>query len=407
MMNITILATRIAGNDGVSLETEHWRRILTKLGHKVTFVAGQLDREGVILPELHFQHYKTAKLYNEVVYSKNHYERIEAEIFAQAGVIEGKLRDLFRALKTDLLIVPNVLSLPMHFPLAVALSRIIEEKKINTILRHHDFWWERERFNNSTLFQFFMRFFPPLGPNIKHVVINSIAQKEFEKRTGTTAAIIHDTADFKHAKLALDSFSKSFRGNFGLKDDDIVFLQATRIVPRKRIELSIELVEKLNNPKAILLIAGVSGDEGQDYKKRLMEIVHKSHSRVKFIGKYVNTKRKIAGDRRVYTLWDAYRNADFVTYPTVQEGYGNQLVEAILFKKPIVMTPYSVYKEDIKPLGFETVEMPDKVTAEVVSRVTELISDKSNVEAMVNRNFELGQKYMSYEATSEKIKKLL
>lgn len=407
MMNITMLATRIAGNDGVSLETEHWRKILTGIGNKVTLVAGQLDRAGVVLPELHFQHYKTAKLYNEVVYSKNHYERIESEIFAQAGVIEGKLRELFRALKTDLLIVPNVLSLPMHFPLAVALSRIIEEKKINTILRHHDFWWERERFNNSTLFPFFMRFFPPLGSNIKHVVINSIAQKEFEKRTGATAAIIHDTADFKNNKLALDSFSKSFRGNFGLKQDDIVFLQATRIVPRKRIELSIKLVERLNNPKAVLLIAGVSGDEGQDYKKRLMDMVQKSHARVKFIGKYVNTKRKIAGDRRVYTLWDAYRNADFVTYPTVQEGYGNQLVEAILFKKPVIMTPYSVYERDIKPLGFETIEMPDKVSDEVIFKVKKLVSDKSKVEKMVNNNFDLGMKYMSYEATAEKIKKLL
>lgn len=412
VVKVTIIATRIAGNDGVSLEAEHWRRILTSMGHKVTLIAGQLDKAGILLPSLHFQHALTAKLYNEVVYGKNNYDKVEAKIFAQAGVIEGELRDVFRLNPPDLLIVPNVLSLPMHFPLAVALARIIEEKELPTIARHHDFWWERERFNNSTLFHFYERFFPPLLPSIKHVVINSDSQKEFLRRTGIKPTIIADTSNFVNVKHKKDAFSKHFRSDFGIAEDDVVFLQATRIVPRKRIELAIDLVDKLNNPKAVLVIAGVSGDEGSEYERFLQALAAKRGARVKFIGKYINSHRKIYDQRtlfqkrkkrRIYTLWDCYVNADFITYPTELEGFGNQFLEAVLYKKPVIVTPYPVYKTDIDSLGFESIIMPDKVTPSVIKQITNLQNNPAKVKQMTQNNFDLGEKYFSYQAVERKL----
>ena len=62
----------------------------------------------------------------------------------------------------------------------------------------------------------------------------------------------------------------------GLEEDDIVFLQPTRVVPRKGIENSISLVAALRNPKAKLIISHKSGDEGNDYKLALMEMAQHS-----------------------------------------------------------------------------------------------------------------------------------
>lgn len=146
-MKIVFLSTRIAGNDGVSLEAVRWRRILEGLGHKVTFVAGELDRKGILLPELHFQKPGVVRLHDAVISGENNYRQIEKRIFEMAGKIEGSLREMLNnGKKPDLLITANVFSLPMHFPLAVALSRVIDDVGIPTIARHHDFWWERERF---------------------------------------------------------------------------------------------------------------------------------------------------------------------------------------------------------------------------------------------------------------------
>ena len=408
-MNIFFLSTRISGNDGVSLEAVRWRNILTREGHKVTFVAGELDRAGILIPELHFQWPEVVRLHDKVLYEKNNYKKVEKEIFELAGKIEGKLRELFNnGEKIDLLIVANVLSLPMHFPLAVALTRVIEEYKIPTIARHHDFWWERERFLRSSMFPFFEKWFPPNLPNLRHVVINSITQKELKKRFNLSSEIIPDTFDFESDLNKFDSYSKKFRKDFGISTNDLVFLQATRIVPRKRIELSIELIKKLNNPRSVLVVAGKDEDEAGGYERKIKKLAKDSKIRALFIGNFVNSKRKIkASGRRVYKLWDVFVNSDFITYPTMLEGFGNQFIEATYFKKPIIVTPYEVYKKDIRPLGFEVIEMPDKITDEVLNSVRNLIEDKNKVKEITEKNFEIGKRNFSYEATKNKINKVI
>lgn len=415
-MKIWFLSTRIASNDGVSLEAVRWRDILISMGHKVTFIAGDLDRSGILIPELHFTSPKVVELHDSVLYGGGNYRQIEKDIFEFAGKIEGKLREAINGRPPDLLIVANVFSLPMHFPLAVALARVIEDYNIKTIARHHDFWWERKRFLKSNMFPFFKKWFPVNLPQITHVVINSLAQKELQKRTELKASTIPDCIDFKSNLNKLDTYSKSFRRDFGIKPDDIIFLQATRIVPRKRIELAIELVHKLNNPKVILVIAGHSGDEGHDYEIKLRKMVKERGVRAIFIGDYVDSRRRIKTfykngsvpeRRKVYTLWNAFGNADFTTYPTMEEGFGNQFIESVYFKKPIIVTPYEVYKKDIRPLGFEVIEMPNKVTDKVIKKIERLIKDKEKVKKMAENNFDLGQRYFSYETTKGKIEKLI
>ena len=414
-MHVVILATRISGIDGVSLEAERWREILQRMGHKIIFVAGQLDKPGMMIPELHFNWPDVVRLHDKVIYGKGDYHEVESEIFALAGIIEGKLREVFNNNgKTDLLIIPNGLSLPMHLPFAVAVTRVVEELKIPTIARHHDFWWERKRFLKSTMFRFFKRWFPPDLANVTHVVINSIAKRELEKRTGIKAKLIWDCFDFNSTLNRPDSYSENFRKDFKLKKEDIIFLQATRIVPRKRIELSIKLVEELDNPKAVLVFAGHSRDENGDYERKIRRLVKKSKIRYRFIGKYVNSRRRISMSsnrkkprRRIYTLWDCFVNCDFVTYPTEVEGFGNQFVEAMFFRKPIIISPYDVYKEDIVPLGFKTIEMPGKVTDEVVEEVRSLILNPKKVKRMTEKNFKLGKKYLSYEWVKKRLRKII
>jgi len=39
-----------------------------------------------------------------------------------------------------------------------------------------------------------------------------------------------------------------------------------------------------------------------------------------------------SGVSRRYSAWDAYRSADFVTYPSTYEGFGNASRETIYFR---------------------------------------------------------------------------
>ena len=168
---------------------------------------------------------------------------------------------------------------------------------------------------------------------------------------GIDSMVISDTFDYLKTKTKLDNFNKNFRKDFNIKNDDIVFLQATRIVPRKRIEIAINLVKKLKNNKIILVMAGHAGDEGYLYYNKLVKLAEKSNIRYIFAGDYIGLTRKIDVDgRRVYTLWDAFINEDFMTYLSEIEGCGIQYIESACFKKSVIITTYHVYESDIKPL---------------------------------------------------------
>ncbi|HSJ52659.1 MAG TPA: glycosyl transferase family 1, partial [Anaerolineae bacterium] len=58
-MKIGFVATRLAGTDGVSLETKKWAEVARRLGHQVVLCAGELEEgapDATLIPELHFQH---------------------------------------------------------------------------------------------------------------------------------------------------------------------------------------------------------------------------------------------------------------------------------------------------------------------------------------------------------------
>src|ERR1044071_5170712 len=58
-MNIGFISTRLAGSDGVTLETIKWAKTCQALGHKTFYCAGQLDSDlqpSLLVPEAHFTH---------------------------------------------------------------------------------------------------------------------------------------------------------------------------------------------------------------------------------------------------------------------------------------------------------------------------------------------------------------
>jgi len=65
-----------------------------------------------------------------------------------------------------------------------------------------------------------------------------------------------------------------------------------------------------------------------------------------------------------------------VTYPSFYEGFGNAFLEAVYFRKPVVVNTYAVYARDINPLEFKTVEMSQLITNQVVEQTRQALSDK-------------------------------
>jgi mannosylglucosylglycerate synthase len=394
VVKIGMLSYRISGNDGVSLEAKRWKEILGRMGHEVVLIAGELDEKGTLVPGLCFLDKRVKSLHDKVIFRGHKFDEVAFDVFDQAKELKKELIKEVDELKLDKLVVANVLSLPIHFSAAVALNGAITELGLATKSRNHDFWWERDRYKKMDCRAFFEHYFVPDNRLITHVTINSIAQKEFAKKWQRKSVVIPDCFDFGMQIPKKDGV----REMMGLTDADIVFLQATRIVPRKRIEFSIELVTHLGDPRVVLVLAGTSGDEGNEYLDRLREVSRASGIRMKFVGDMIEEGK--------FTLWEALAECDLMTYPSEYEGFGNQFIEAVAAKKPICVNRYPVYRSDIEPLGFECVAFDGQVTDEVVNRVRKWMENKELVRDKVEKNWQIGRENFSYEATSKRLTEL-
>ncbi|SFM68726.1 glycosyltransferase family 4 protein [Thermodesulforhabdus norvegica] len=405
--NIGFVSTRFAGTDGVSLESAKWAQLLWDHQHVSYWFAGVLDRHPSIsmeVPEAFFDHEENRWINERIFGRQTRTPYVTGRIHALRDYLKIKLYEFIARFNIDLLIVQNALSLPMHVPLALAITELLAETSIPTIAHHHDFYWERTRFAVNAVQDYIQMAFPPKLPNVQHVVINSLAQEELALRTGISSTVIPNVLDFEHEPDVDWEFTKDFRQEIGLGDEDIIFLQPTRIVRRKGIEFAIELIHELNDPRCKLVITHPAGDEGYEYAKFLQEYAREHDVDMRIVDAFVSDKRGIGpnGEKR-YSLWDIYPHADFVTYPSIYEGFGNALLEAIYFKKPLLVNRYDVFIRDIEPLGFKFVVMDGFITDKVVREIREILDNPEKRDEMVNHNYELALRHFSYAVLRKRL----
>jgi len=400
-MNFGFVSTRFAGTDGVSLEAAKWAEVLWRDGHVSHWYSGLSDRQDEIsmcVPEAYFGHPEIEWI-NQRIWSTNVRSReVSERIRVLADYLKHTLYQFVEEFSIDVLVPENAITIPMNLPLGMAITEFIAETGIPSIAHHHDFYWERTRFSISGVNDLLDMAFPPRLPNMVHTVINAAAQEQISRRKGVGAILIPNVFDFEQPPEPGDDYADDVRQSLNLADNDIFILQPTRIVPRKGIEHAIKLVGMLKDPRCKLVISHDSGDEGYEYQGMLEELAKQENVDLRFVGDRVSEVRQFDSDgRKLYTLWDLYPHADLVTYPSTYEGFGNALLEAIYFKKPVVINRYSIFVEDIEPKGFQLAVMDGVVTHGVVRHVRRLLDDEEYRRETVEKNYEVASQYYSYE----------
>jgi mannosylglucosylglycerate synthase len=405
---IGFISTRIHGTDGVTLEARKWAHILEKEGHTCYWLAGLLDvpdGRGMESDILFFNHAEILDMQSWLFGTTIRSRVVSDQVQRMKERIKVVLYAFIEKFKLELLIAENILAIPMHIPLGLAMTEIIAETGLPIIAHHHDFFWERERFAMNACADYLQAAFPPILPHIEHVVINSMARNELARRSGISSALIPNIVDFETPPPGIDDYSADFRQTIGLAPDDIMVLQPTRVVARKGIEHSIELVHRLKDPRAKLVFSHPAGDEGGAYISLLREQIAGRGIEALFIADRIGETRGVTADgKKTYTIFDAYAHADLVTYPSLYEGFGNAFLEAIYFKKPVIVNTYSVYARDIAPLGFKAIEMSQIISNQVVEKTRDILKNKSLLEEWGEVNYNLGLKYFSYAVGRRKLK---
>lgn len=420
---IGIFHFQVGGTDGVSLEIEKWKAALEEMGHTCYLCAGDLGTaEGTLIREMFHHLPESERLYMNTFVRLSDFDQegYQAELERMTGILVEHFRGFIKEKKIDLLLVQNIWCVAANPAVAKALETIRREFDLPAVSHNHDFYWERLGALSLTCrpaIDLADKYLPPHNPKIKHAVINSLAQAELLERKGIQSLVVPNVFDFESPPWKQDEYNRDLRTEIGLRENDLVILQATRIVSRKGIELAIDFTRALgtsdrrsvlverglydnrkfsDSDRIVLVLAGYTRDDlTAEYKNKLIEKADHGGVELVFIEDRIAAQRGMRDDQKVYSLWDAYSAADLVTYPSIWEGWGNQFLEAIKAKLPIVLFEYPVYVNDIKPKGFKIISLGNKIRdydeaglSRIDEEVIESAADQA-LEALINSSFRL------------------
>jgi glycosyltransferase involved in cell wall biosynthesis len=308
----------------------------------------------------------------------------------RAAELKTLLRWFLRDFDVDVVVVQNALCLPMHVPLGMALAELLAETGIPAVAHHHDFAWERERFRRPQVPDVLRAAFPPALPGLWHLTIQSAARDQLRRRRGIAATVLPNVMDFEEEPARGDG--AAYRDWAGVGPDDLLLLQPTRVVPRKRIETTLRLASQLDDGHVKVVVSHHEGDEGFGYGRRLREEAERLGVELIF----APVRAEYEQDPARPLLADAYAAADLVCYPSRVEGFGNALLEAFYHRRPLLVNRYPVYRRDIAPTGVDCIEIDGELSAEAVGRVAELLEDPGQWQEPVERNYQIGRRHFSF-----------
>jgi glycosyltransferase involved in cell wall biosynthesis len=306
----TFLSYRLGGTDGVSVEASKWEWALRELGFTTRRVAGELDgmrKDDTWLAFLSIDPPPDATVAPD----------------ALAAALAG----------SDLVVVENICSLPLNPIASTTAADVLSRHRGRVLFHHHDFQWERPHLAP-------VDGIPPDLPGAVHVTISDHGRSALEQR-GFDAHTLRNSFDFS----PLPGDRAATRAIVGVADGDVLVLQPTRAIPRKRVDRGIRFAEELDrvltDRRVVYWLTGPAED---GFAPELDGIVARAGVEV--------VQGRLTGAN------DAYAAADVVAFPSEWEGFGNPVVEATIARRPLAVAHYPVLDELLE-LGLRPLSIDD------------------------------------------------
>lgn len=436
---VGFVSGKLGDVDGVSLEADKWIETLESLGHDVVTVAGRYaaplerpapDRQ-LELPQIRFDTPEQRE-YERLVFphlskrppqlNGEQRQNLVDQMEAQGADVAGALYDIVREHDIDVLVAENTNAMPMTLLGGLAVHRVATEQRVATIFHHHDFWWERSRFSDTRIRGLLTRIMPPVDLGLEHVVISSYAAHILRSLKRVSPFVIPNCEDYDNP-VTRDDYNARFRAELGFREEDILVVQPTRIVPRKRIEDSVRLLVRFVErypefrDRVHYIISLYQGDEpNENYIEQIREQADAAGIPFHMIADRVaSTRGTDEQGRPVFTNRDILANADLVTYLPIWEGFGNALLEAIAARVPVITTTYLVYKTDVMITGLENIEIRDRygddgllvIPDSALDAMHHILTHPDARREMTDANFRIARSEFGLNVLREKLDGLL
>ena len=436
---IAFVSGKLGDVDGVSLEVDKWIQVLSRMGHEIWTVAGLYRQsvEGVpaerqiLMESISFDSAEQEYFENLVFpylskrpphFTEARIAEIQAELETAGAEVGNQLYEIVQENRIDAVIAENTNAMPMSLLGGIAVFRVATIRRVATIFHHHDFWWERSRFSENLIEKLLNRIMPPSDLGTEHVVISSYASHILKSIKRVNPRVIPNCEDFENP-VTVDDWNADFREELGFAPDDLLVVQPTRIVPRKRIEDSVRLVGRFMEEypdlakRVHFIVSLYQGDElDGTYVEDIQRLASRLGVRLHLIAQRVASRRgRTPEGLKLYTTRDVLVHADLATYLPMWEGFGNAFLEAVSCRVPIVTTTYLVYKTDIQGAGFRGPEIRDRYDAgglleipgNILAEMRKILTDRKYRDAIAEHNFLVGAAEFGFDRLNRGLGSLL
>jgi len=421
-VNIGIIIGRIGDVDGVALETEKWITVLQRMGHEIFILSGHFKKDVIARENQHAL--RSLSFFSpECEWEQNRAfffppddpQRLLEHLETSSNLIATEIFRWVLDNRIKVILSENACALPAHLSMGLGIKTAIEHMDIPIVSHDHDFYWERgSRYESpfAEVNRLLKKTFPLQLPGVRHAVINSTLKDDLQKKFDIESVVVPNVMDFEQAYAEKDAYNADLLSSLGVGDDSIPIFQITRIVRRKGVEVAIDLLERLEDPRLKLIITGSAADDHRKgyYLELLQQIDEKGmQDRIIFAHhKILSGRATTASGEKIYSLADAYAHAIACTYFSTYEGFGNAFVEAALARRPIFVNNYKpVFWPDIGSKGFRTVMLEDNVlTDEAVAEIDRIVHDPALQREMAEHNYSIAKQHFSFEVLEEKLDQL-
>jgi len=379
---------KLFGTDGVSLQSQELSRALRNSGWQVHACASDIP-DGILglrIPQLAYQSDDAVALRRRLFHPDASIPKVSsatellAELTTRAEAIRAMVERYIDEHRIRVLHIRNIMSLPYNMPATLAFYDLIRQRTdLFFVLQHHDLYWEGPNARNfispyPEVAELITRISCPDEPNTAHVLINPIAARALNERKGIQGQVIPDGFDFDRAITPLDedrfrSRLETLAGDTSpITRNDLLVAMPARVAINKAIELAIQFVAGLTSRRAelehapdglgahrrrlgsggkivLLLPQGEDLEDNREYFDKLVAYADALGITLAYGGNVVVPDQRFTpGDTEHVPFYSTYQTFDLVCYSSEHEGFGNQAIETIWARVPLVILEYPVFR---------------------------------------------------------------
>ncbi len=377
---------------GVEVVIDFHSRILTERGYEIRLIFGKgggIDLKRVSeceVPLLSPDNPQVQNVQEEILKrgaETEEFKRLKEDI-------KQELRKLLSDL--DACIVHNIPSMPFNFAATAAINELADELKIRFLFWLHDTILVRDEWKDR------MGKFPLTLLHHKNEKITFVTPTAFRARQFASLEEPYNIPRMKvipngvsvEEYLKIDEVTKQLLRRLGISFNDFIIVTPVRMLPRKNIELALQVIHELSHisgkRRIRLLITGPPGNDlnSLTYEAKLKEMIRTRTLQdiVIFCHDLINFKRVIADDKIVkWSVADVYNIADLVFIPSKEEGFGLPVIEAGAARKPIFCSripPFQeLIREDIEGFMFDLNNPPEDIAFRIYRMMLENTVDNN------------------------------